>query len=93
MEQVTLFPYSETQLKILIYNVVKSALSEIDNKQIAPEPPIRGIHELAKFLRISAPRAQQLKNDKIFPYFQNGRTLLFDPQKVRESMQKIQPKK
>lgn len=52
-----------------------------------PEPPIKGIHELSLFLRISAPRAQKLKNENVFPYFQSGRKILFDPAKVREVWQ------
>lgn len=47
---------------------------------------IKGIHGLAAFLQISPARAQKMKNENVFPYFQNGRTLLFDPEKVREVM-------
>ena len=47
---------------------------------------IKGIHELATYLKVSPPRAQKLKNDGVFPYFQDGRLILFDPDKVLEAM-------
>lgn len=54
-----------------------------------PQPFIKGIHELAKFLQVSPARAQKLKNEGVFPYWQDGRTLLFDPEKVRQAMSTI----
>jgi hypothetical protein len=63
---------------------IKNILSE--TQQTAPEPFIKGIHELAKFLQISPARAQKLKNENTFPYWQDGRTLLFDPRKIRDVM-------
>lgn len=91
MNQVTLFPYDESALKTLIYDVVRTALSnhgETTSTQTQKEPPIKGIHQLAKFLKVSPARAQKLKNEGAFPYFQDGRTLLFDPDKVRSAMSK-----
>ncbi|OFY49450.1 MAG: hypothetical protein A2W85_06305 [Bacteroidetes bacterium GWF2_41_31] len=76
----------ETEFRNLIFEVVKSALSEQDTPPQTPEPFIKGIHELAKFLRCSPARAQKLKNEGIFPYFQDNRTLLFDRAKVRTAM-------
>ena len=61
------------------------------NKQ--NQPFIKGIHELAKFLRCSPSRAQKLKNEGRIPFFQDGRTVLFDPDKVREAMQIVEQKK
>jgi len=61
----------------------RAAQTAHQNNHAAPEQPIRGIHNLAKFLNISAPRAQKLKNDGLIPYFQSGRLVLFDPAKVR----------
>lgn len=54
-----------------------------------PQPFIKGIHELAKFLKVSPARAQKLKNEGVFPYWQDGRTLLFDPEKVKQAMNKL----
>lgn len=49
--------------------------------------PIKGILGLAKFLGVSTTTAQRLKNEGRFEYFQTGRTLLFDPEKVRKVME------
>ncbi len=87
MEAVTLSPYSESELKTLVYVAVKAALEERDKmEQTTPQPFIKGIHGLAKFLKVSPARAQKLKNEGAFPYWQDGRTLLFDPEKVRQAM-------
>jgi len=86
MQSMTLTPYSESELRNLIFEVVKTALSEQETPTKPPEKFIKGIHELAKFLQVSPARAQKLKNEGAFPFWQDGRTLLFDPQKVRLSM-------
>lgn len=83
---------SKNELTQLINDAVRSALPE-GLKTEAPQPFIRGIHELAAFLKTSAPRAQKLKNEGVFPYWQDGRTLLFDPIKVREAMQSVAPQR
>lgn len=57
------------------------------NEPQSNQPFIKGIHELSKFLRCSPSRAQKLKNEGRFPFFQDGRTLLFDPEQVRRAMQ------
>ncbi len=62
MEKVTLTPYTEAELKNLIYGMVKMALSTHGPQQIDTQDPfIKGIHELAKFLKVSPARAQKLK--------------------------------
>jgi hypothetical protein len=87
MENVTLTPYSEGELKTLIYDMVQMALSTHSPQQIdSQEPFIKGIHELAKFLKVSPARAQKLKNENAFPYWQDGRTLLFDRAKLMQAM-------
>ncbi len=68
-----------------------SRVEKRENKQ--NQPFIKGIHELAKFLRCSPSRAQKLKNEGRIPFFQDGRTVLFDPDKVREVMQIVEQKK
>jgi len=75
-------PNALSEMAEKIYQI-KNILSET---QPAPEPFIKGIHELAKFLQISPARAQKLKNANTFPYWQDGRTLLFDPRKIRDVM-------
>jgi hypothetical protein len=86
-----IFELSEERLKEIINDAVQGALKKgLSIPQ--PEPPIKGIHELADFLRISPARAQKLKNENVFPYFQDGRTVLFDPAKVREIWQQFSSK-
>ena len=73
------------ELKTMIDDAVKSALATCEPKQ-SNETFIKGIHELAKFLKVSPAKAQKLKNEGAFPFWQDGRTLLFDPIKVRAAM-------
>lgn len=80
---------NKEDLQHLINEAIRSALPTTTTTAIEakPEPFIKGVHQLAKFLRVSPARAQKMKNEGLFPYFQNGRTLLFDPQAVRMAMQ------
>jgi len=90
--------------KILKDNGLKIELTElwptkdigklaIDEKHISPAGYIKGIHELASYLRISPTKAQKLKNDGVIPCFQDGRTIFFDPAKVMEAMARMGSKK
>lgn len=74
------------ELKQMIHEAVRRSMPTSLN-EAAPQPFIKGIHELAKFLRVSPVRAQKLKNEGVFPYWQDGRTLLFDPEQVRSVME------
>ena len=76
---------NEEQLTVIIKNAVRDAMP-INLKASTPQTHIKGIHALAKFLGVSPARAQKLKNENAFPYFQDGRLVLFDPDKVREAM-------
>jgi len=77
------------ELKQLISDAVLQAVAPHTTHQIqTSEPFIKGIHALAKFLDVSPVKAQQLKNKGAFPYWQDGRTILFDPVKVREFTQR-----
>lgn len=82
-----LIQISRNELTQLIADAVRTAMPE-NVIQATPQQPIKGIHQLAKFLNVSPARAQKLKNENAFPYFQDGRTLLFDPDMVRQSMSK-----
>ena len=60
------------ELTQLIENAVRAAMPQEPKeatpneiKEATPQNFIRGIHELAAFLRISAPRAQKLKNENV----------------------------
>jgi hypothetical protein len=80
------------ELTNIINNAIRDALPQV-NREATPQPFIKGIHNLAKFLNVSPARAQKLKNEGALPYWQDGRTLLFDPDKVREVMSKGSGKK
>lgn len=91
-QHFALITISEDALKTLVFGAVKDAIERhyIEHQQPAApqQPTIKGIHQLAKFLNVSPARAQKLKNSGAFPYFQDGRTLLFDPDQVRNAMKK-----
>jgi len=75
------------ELEQLLTEIVRANVpSEI--RTSTPQTYIKGVHELARFLRVSPARAQQLKNEGIIPYFQDGRTCLFDPDSVRSALSK-----
>lgn len=87
--QNLLIQISHDELAAMISNAVRDAMpTEI--RQATPQPFIKGIHQLAKFLQVSPVRAQKLKNEGVFPYWQDGRTLLFDPDKIRAAMANLQ---
>ena len=60
--------------------------NNVEIKTLEPRPPIKGIHALAKYLGVCPAKAQSLKNRGVLPYFQDGRTVLFDCEKVDEIM-------
>lgn len=87
-----LIQVGKDELAKIIQDAIRSAMPQ-NLRQPEPQPFIKGIHELAKFLKVSAPRAQKLKNEGAFPYWQDGRTLLFDPEKVRSAMENIKTRR
>ena len=77
-------PIDVSEVKEMIHSAVKEAV-----KTTVPKTErkfIKGIHELAKFLNVSPSKAQDLKNSGKIPYSQNGRLVLFDPEKVIEAL-------
>ena len=76
----------------IINQAVRDAMPQ-ELKQATPQPFIKGIHELAAFLRVSPARAQKLKNEGVFEFWQDGRTLLFDPDKVRGAMKTVKDRR
>jgi hypothetical protein len=74
------------ELQQMIEQAVSRAIQRPGEHRPPGKPFIKGIHELAKFLNVSPARAQKLKNEGAFPFWQDGRTLLFDPEKVRAAM-------
>jgi len=83
---MTILQVSKEELTQIVNSAVRDAMPK--EMTVAPQKTfIKGIIELAAFLHVSAPRAQKLKNEGVFPYFQDGRLVLFDPDKVREAME------
>ena len=77
---------TKEELSELVSEAVRSAMSNGNKATTQKKEFIKGIHQLAAFLKVSAPRAQKLKNEKVISCFQDGRLVLFDPDKVREEM-------
>ena len=79
-------------LRELIEDATHRALTKVrlespelqDNKQ--DDNFISGINGLAKFLNISPTKAQAIKNSGILPYFQKGRVLRFEKDKVLNAL-------
>ena len=84
--------FTEEEFEAIVNNAVRvavrEALSDTPARTEGAEGHIKGIVGLSKFLGVSHARAQDLKNSGIFPHFQTGRLILFDPIKVREAMEK-----
>ena len=90
MHETVFISFPKEEFQSLIIDCVNSCLKyNTQPGQSSPQPFIKGIHELSRFLKVSPARAQKLKNEGVFPYWQDGRTLLFDPEKVREAMSTI----
>ena len=51
-----------------------------------PEPFIYGINGLAKFLKVSTPTAQKIKNSGRIPFSQAERTIIFRKAEVLEAL-------
>ena len=85
MRKNSIIQVTKDEFDRIVQDAVKAAIPE-QPKPPEPKTIIKGTHELAKFLGVSLSRAQKLKNDGVFPYFQDGRTVLFDPKKVLEAM-------
>ena len=69
-------------VNIIVENLPKNSVVKITE----PRQAIKGIHALAKYLGVCAAKAQALKNSGVLPYFQNGRIVLFDCDKVDQVM-------
>ena len=80
---------TKEQLHEIVTIAVREAIGDRPTVTVSPEQPIKGIHQLAKFLGISPVTAQKLKNNGSLPYWQSGRLVLFDPVTVRKAMQGI----
>jgi len=88
--EITFIQLTKEELTDIIIDAVKAAMPTKGNEAVFSKPFIKGIHELAEYLGVSSARAQRLKNEGVFPYFQDGRTILFDPIKVKNAMEEYQ---
>jgi hypothetical protein len=64
-----------------------------EKTQVDPEPLIYGINGLAKFLQVSTPTAQKIKNSGKIPYSQAERTIIFRKTDVLEALSNTKKKK
>lgn len=79
-------PIELNDVRQMIDTAVRKAVKSLPKKK-EPDKFIRGIHGLAKFLNISPSKAQEIKNSGKIPYTQNGRVVLFDPEKVLDALE------
>ena len=86
MSDIIILQVSRDELEEIVSKAVRAAMLGLPN-QAVPKTQIKGIHELAEFLKISPGRAQKLKNEEVIPCFQDGRLVLFDPDKVMKAME------
>ena len=94
MQNIILSPIAIPDLVNQIANELESRLNKNPLSPAQSQQPfIKGIHELAKFLKVSPARAQKLKNEGVFPFWQDGRTLLFDPENVRAAMANVKTRR
>lgn len=94
MDSINVVTVSVNDLKNIVYDFTRMALSDHDRERSNNQPvdlkektPIRGIHGLAKFLGVSPVTAQSLKNSGKIPYSQHGRVVLFDGAKVLQAIE------
>ncbi|WP_165026284.1 DUF3853 family protein [Dysgonomonas sp. ZJ279] len=79
-------PIDVNEMREIIHSAVESAIQGKTRKE-SKKTFIRGIHGLAKFLNISPSKAQEIKNSGRISFFNNGRVVLFDPDKVLEELE------
>jgi len=81
MERITLFPYNEAELKSLIYDAVRTAISNHEaQKEIKQASALVGIKEAAKILMM--PQLTIYKRINEIPHYKPGRNLMFKPDEL-----------
>ncbi len=84
----TLIILNKSELTQIVQDAVKDVVAAKSRHPDQPKQFIRGIHGLAKFLGVSPTRAQKLKNDGVISCWQDGRVVLFDPDRVTADLMK-----
>lgn len=79
------------ELTALVESAVERAITKVTSTIETPTPDkpeqfIRGIKGLAAFLKVSIPTAQKMKNNGVFPCYQDGRVCVFKPNEVLKGM-------
>jgi len=81
---------TKNELTALIEKAVENAITKITSESVParqePDKFIRGIKGLAAFLHVSIPTAQKLKNNRVFPCYQDGRICVFKEREVLTAM-------
>jgi excisionase family DNA binding protein len=79
MEALSLFPYDESALKTLIYDVVRIALSNHEANNKTQEPEYLTINELREYLpqKPAKQTIYQWVHFKQVPYHKRGKSVLF----------------
>ena len=89
METGVIIQLGRDELSRIISQAVRDAMPQ-ELQQATPQPFIKGMN-LQHFLRV--PATQKLKNEGVFEFWQDGRTLLFDPDKVRGAMTTVKDRR
>lgn len=79
MEAISLIPYDEAALKTLIYDVVRTALSNHEANNTPPEPEYLNIDQLREYLpqKPAKQTVYQWVHFKQIPYHKRGKSVLF----------------
>lgn len=84
---------TKEELAAIVADAVSTALdkrvpSDVKQVEVAQSTLIYGIMGLANFLGVSMTTAQKFKNERVFPYIQRGRTLIFKSEEVLAGLSK-----
>lgn len=84
---------TKEELAAIVADAVSTALdkrvpSDVKEVGVAQSTLIYGIMGLANFLGVSMTTAQKFKNERVFPYIQRGRTLIFKSEEVLAGLSK-----
>lgn len=76
--------FDKAELTEIVENAVQKKFTELTNLN-KPQRKVRSLRELAKYLKISLSKVQQLKNAGKIPHYQDGRIVIFDLDQVDEA--------
>lgn len=84
---------TKEELAAIVADAVSTALdkrvpNDVKEVEVAQSTLIYGIMGLASFLGVSMTTAQKYKNERVFPFIQRGRTLIFKSEEVLAGLSK-----